>query len=295
MRRSLSAGLLGLTVWLAALPATGAHPGALETLFGAASASAEPAKAVAKRRAWNLREFTYVRLVPRETGSSRSEHPLRIDGEALRQLLAPLRIESREGGEPLFATDELAELGEPLVQALASAGSDDDVLLLSSSRRAGGLLAQPLAVTARLFVQGGSLHVIAYDTRFEFFNKYRGSGQQPEFTFGSRSRAGAGRIQSASGTSRRADWVALPLGAVAAAAVAPVTTSAPPAAVATTVAPSTQFPEAKPLPVEPPRARDAAFAEEIEQRLIMLKRLRDKGLISEEEYQLKRKEVLQLL
>ena len=295
MRRSLSVGLLGLTVLLAALPATLVHAGVLEALFGAASSSAEPARAAANRRTWNLREFTYVRLVPRETGSAPSDHPLRIDVEALRQLLAPLRIESREGGEPLFATGELAELGEPLAQALASAGSDDDVLLLSASRRGGGLLAQPLAVTARLFVQGGSLHVIAHDTRYEFFNKYRGSGQQPEFTFGVRGQASSAKIQSAFGASRRADWVAMPLGAVPGAAAAAAAAQAVPAAVATTVSPPAQDPADKPPRVQAPRARDAAFTEEIEQRLITLKRLRDRGLISEEEYQLKRKQVLQLL
>ena len=37
------------------------------------------------------------------------------------------------------------------------------------------------------------------------------------------------------------------------------------------------------------------IGEEIEQRLITLKRLRDKNLISEEEYQQKRRELLQKL
>jgi hypothetical protein len=42
----------------------------------------------------------------------------------------------------------------------------------------------------------------------------------------------------------------------------------------------------------PPRPRDAAFFEEQEYRLRALKRLRDIGLISEEEYLQKRREVL---
>jgi hypothetical protein len=48
----------------------------------------------------------------------------------------------------------------------------------------------------------------------------------------------------------------------------------------------------------PPPARkalDAAAAEDIERRLETLKRLRDKSLITEDEYQQKRKEILQLL
>jgi hypothetical protein len=48
-------------------------------------------------------------------------------------------------------------------------------------------------------------------------------------------------------------------------------------------------------PAATPRLRDPGFAEEVEQRLLTLKRLFDRGLISEAEYQQKRKEVLQLL
>jgi len=42
-------------------------------------------------------------------------------------------------------------------------------------------------------------------------------------------------------------------------------------------------------------ASPAAIGDDIEQRLLLLKRLRDKGLISEEEYQHKRRDVLQKL
>ena len=48
------------------------------------------------------------------------------------------------------------------------------------------------------------------------------------------------------------------------------------------------------VPAAKPR-RDAAFLEEQENRLRTLKRLRDADLISEEEYQRKRREVLDLL
>jgi Short C-terminal domain len=45
----------------------------------------------------------------------------------------------------------------------------------------------------------------------------------------------------------------------------------------------------------PQRARDAAYFEEQEYRLRTLKRLRDSNLISEDEYQQKRREVLDKL
>ena len=47
-----------------------------------------------------------------------------------------------------------------------------------------------------------------------------------------------------------------------------------------------------PLVEAPAKPRDAAFFEEQEQRLRSLKRLRDANLISEEEYQAKRRQIL---
>jgi hypothetical protein len=49
------------------------------------------------------------------------------------------------------------------------------------------------------------------------------------------------------------------------------------------------------VPAAPAKARDAAFYEEQEYRLRTLKRLRDSGLISEDEYQKKRTEILDKL
>ncbi|WP_425257220.1 glucodextranase DOMON-like domain-containing protein [Rubrivivax sp. RP6-9] len=65
----------------------------------------------------------------------------------------------------------------------------------------------------------------------------------------------------------------------------------PPAPAATVVVPVPAAPAAAP-PAAPAAPRGAAFYEEQEQRLRALKRLRDNGLISEDEYQAKRREIL---
>ena len=290
MRKALSAGVLGLAGLIFLLPIGSARAGLLDSLFGGASSGTEPSKGDARRRTWTLHEFTTIRLVPRESGASPNQHPLQIEPETLRQQLAQLRFESRQGSQALFAADELGELTEPLAQALSNAGPDDDVLLLSTSRRGAGLLAQPLGVTARLFAQGGALQVIVNDARLEFVNNYLGSHKPPEFTFGSRNRPSQANLRSASATSRRPDWLALPLTASAAPMVPAAAAVAAPAA----VAPAAPAPAAAPV-APPPRPRDPGFADEIEQRLLTLKRLRERGLISEEEYQQKRREILQLL
>ncbi|MEP7298366.1 MAG: SHOCT domain-containing protein [Burkholderiales bacterium] len=265
--------------------------GWLDSLFGKDSTQA--AKAGPGQRIWTLHEFTTVALVPREAGSVPNRQPMQLQAEGLRQQLALVQSVGRGGTQvPLFAADELAELAQPLVQALERAGPGDDVLLLSASRRDGGVLAAPAAVTARLFVQDNQLQLIVHDARFEFYDAYRGTHVAPRFTFGARGTAGEASIRSAAASNVRADWLALPLQAAGATAAAPA-----PAPLVPLVAPAlAPAPVAAPAPA--PAARrpmDTAGAEEIERRLETLKRLREKNLITEDEYQQKRKEILQLL
>ncbi|MFT3955489.1 MAG: SHOCT domain-containing protein [Piscinibacter sp.] len=280
-----------------------AQAGVMDFLFGG-DKSADPGKADPRQRAWTVRDFTAIRLVPREAGSAANEQPATVEAETLRQLLSPLRFAVGTNTQPLFATDELVELLDPLREAFAAAGPDDDLLLLSSSRRGGGVFQAPLAVTARLFVQGGQLQVIVNDARYEFYNDYRGTGRAPQFSFGSRSKAGKVALRSAIGGQPRADWVSLPLSAAAAATPAAAAPAAAPAPVQVAPAAPAAPATAGARPAAPPpaaaatpalRPRDPGFADEVEQRLTTLKRLRDRGLISEDEYQQKRREILQAL
>lgn len=225
-------------------------------------------------RSWQLHEFTRIELVPREAGAEPNQHPATLTPDALRDQLAHVRFVAPSGSrQALFANDELAELAGTLSQAFERADPADDVLLLSSARREGGMLGSPMAVTARLFVQGGNLQFIAHDARFDFYDTYRGTRTLPRFVFGSRSAAGSVTLEAAGATSKRADWLSIPVAAVAPAAAAAV-----------------------PQPAQTPTPAKAADKnEDIERRLETLKRLRDKNLISEDEYQQKRKELLQQL
>ena len=233
----------------------------------AAAAGPEPKHAAAHRALWEIRPFMTVKLVPREAGALANEHPGTLEPEALRQQLSGLMIAS---GHPLFDKDELALLAGPLSQALAVAGPGDDLLLVSTYRRDGsGFLVSPKAVTARLFLAGGCLNLIVHDERFEFYGQWsEHRDKDPRFEFGSRTQAGSAQLRSRVGTAIRPDWVALPM---MAAVVAPVPAAALPARV----------------PV-----RDEAFYEVQQQRLRGLQRMLDNHLISEEEYQHKRKEIL---
>ncbi len=250
------------------------HPFAwLRTAFLFASLIALLAPAVAAdapRRVWQIGEFTSVQRVPREAGSEPNQHPRVLAPEQLRSLLASVRVLIKGKAQPLFVSDEIGDLIEPLAQALAAADPGDDLLLLSATRRGDNVLAPATGLTARLFVQADQLHLIVHDARLEFMGAWIGTRIPHKFSYGTRSQASDVVLQSATGQTRRSDWQALPLGAASAASgSAPAAPAAP--------------------------ARDNGFYQEQEQRLRGLKRLLEQGLVSEAEYQQKRREILQTL
>ena len=274
----LCAGLLAV-----ALPA---QAGLFDSLFGGATA----VKVDAAQRSWRIGEFTTVQLVPAEAGAGPNQHPARVTADALRWQLGGIRTTVDGQMVTLFAADEVNDFAEPLAQALATAGPGDDILLVSSSRRGASFLTDVTAVTARLFVQDGSLQFIVRDTRAAFVKEYINSRTPLKFNYGSRASASGVALVNSSATSRRGDWLALGLsapGAAPAVVAAPVV-AAPAAGVTTPAAPAAVPAAAAPVVQEP-------LQTEAEHRLATLKRLRDRGLISEEEFQEKRKEVLKQL
>jgi len=274
-----------------------AEAGVMDFLFGKKSAdSGSTSTPKASRKTWRLSEFTAVQIVPREAGSVPNNHPAMLQAEGLRQQLALVQATIDNKPQPLFYGDELKDLVEPITQALAVAGPDEDIVLLSTSRRGESFLSPPLGMTARMFVQGGSLNFIVHDARRDFVDAYIGTKVPPTFQFGARGAASRVVLQSTSAASKRADWIAIPIAAtaVAPAAVAPAPVAAPiPAANAAAVAPAAAAVPAQ-VPAVAPLAptRDTAYYEEQARRLKGLKMLRDQGAITEEEYQQKRKEIL---
>lgn len=267
-------GAAALAVAMAlSFPAVAQKP--LEFLFG----GMPPKEAKGEKLVFRINELSAIQLVPREAGSAPNEHPARVAPDVLRQQLAALRVVTEKGNvEPLFGESEVQDIAEPLANALAAAGPGHDLLLLSSSRRDGAFLTPPVGLTARLFVVGERLNVLVQDARVDYYGRWRGTHIRPEFTFGSRQSAGKARLQAQGGALQRSDWAQLPL--VATAAPAPAATAMP--AVSAAPAPAAQ-------PAAPAAAGDA------ESRLRTLKRLRDTGLITEDEYQQKRGEILKSL
>jgi len=261
-----------------------------------AQARAVPAKAAKdKRKTWDLSEFTWIRLVPKEAGAPANHHPAALDFALLSARLGSIKVDLPGGTEPLFGPDELNDLRKPLCQAFAAAGPDEDLILMSTNRRGGGVLQEPLAITARLFWQDDRLNLILHDARLAFFINYRISGHKPDFLFGSRATAGDVQLQCPRAASPRPDWLVMdmtpdaPVPAPAPVAAAPMPEPAAVPAPALLLVPAA----AAPAPAASAAvARDAAWYKEREQRLRGLKALRDEGLITEEEYQKKHRAII---
>jgi len=272
-------------------------------------------------------KFSYVRIENAEPGAPPNEHPVQIAVPALRSVLVAVVLPDRKS-EALLNNEELDEIAGPLAAALAKAGAGQDVSFAVSARHGFlGPLAPRLTTTARVFRHDGLLQVIFGRVRHNFESQYRATGYLMPFEPGSRAKAidSAAKVALASealGTARRPDWVALRLDAPAAASGAPAGAAATRGA-ATTAVPAPATPAAAPPPAPataapaaaaastpaPPRAAPPAAApapqavppdadtlyRNVAERLRVLERLRKDGLITEQEYQDKRREILKMM
>jgi hypothetical protein len=266
------AALLRCLILLAGLglaaTTAGAAEGPLDFVF---LGQARPARAPGQTGpvAWKVAEFSAVRLVPIEPAAPPNQHPASLELEQLRSQLAAVRVNGISRlPEPLFSRDELDELLPAIVTALQSARPEQDLVLLSTSRRGASFLAPPLSVTARLFMQDGALQVLVHDARLDATNTYRSTRLLPELSFGARAAPAQVDLHGPGMVQRRPDWLAL-------------TPAAPPP-------PTAAVTPAAPPSVAPPAPVPAS----LEQRLRTLKHLHEQGLISDEDYAHKRRELL---
>ena len=183
-----------------------------------------------------------------------------MDPGALRGLLEGVNVVTGEGTERLFTVDELNHINVPIAEALAQARPEEDVILFSTFKRNGGLLSGGLTVTARLFVTDGRLQFIVREARIDYAGPVLADVAPPMPEYGARAVPGAAVLRARVGEPIRADWLAFPLASIEA-----------------------------PVPVAPAAAPAPAPARE---RLLRLKQLREQNLITEDEYQKKRGEIL---
>jgi len=222
------------------------------------------------RRNWDLRQYTWLKLERQEAGAGPSAHPAVIAPAALKGMLAALVLTDGQDREPLLTGEEVARLAGPMAEALSLADPAEDLCVFTTTKRGEGFMAPHLTVTGRFFVLDGQLNVIIQETRLDYEGRDRAHGGPPMPDYGFRAKPGPAVISAPGAGQVRRDWVRFTLDA------------------APKAAPGAAAPVAAPVPAPAaPAPRTSA-----EERLKALKHLRDENLLTEEEYQKKRQEIL---
>lgn len=220
-----------------------------------------------------------------------NDHPAEVSADRLRGALASLevRLPGKEKAVQLFDDPELAILGEHVRKGLALAGPDEDVTfaIIGHYPTILGILKERKVTTGRVFCRDGRLNVIFGDVLRDV--KEDEDRRLYPFIPGSRGKEASGpwslaaRPGGESFSMKRPDWVTFPLASPALPAAAP--------AVRGEIGPAGAEGEGEAPAVSPAKPATAGKGS-VEERLIILNGLKDKGLITEEEYKAKRQEIL---
>jgi hypothetical protein len=240
----------------------------------------------------------YVRL---ETVSAANQHPVAFSAEQLTVLLGNFyKREAKKEPAPYFSQDEIGRITPELVRLFAKAKPGEDIDFGTSFRPGNFILAPRELNAGRLFVENGQLNLLigmcagAQDIGYvQTFGKLRkldhGSRSKPVDKPGCELLAG----NDAEQVNNRTDWLRLNINAALTTKTVPMFLPATKALTfgataspvqATTPAPATQPPAVTAIPAPP--------ASEAEEKLTTLKRLHDKGLITDTEYEQKRAAVM---
>jgi hypothetical protein len=213
-----------------------------------------------------------------------NEHPADISQERLVEILGAIELRSEENKKPapLFTKSSLENLIPLLQNAFRQASASEDVTfaVIGLYTSAMGLAKSPKVTAGRMFYQGGKLNLIV--GKAQEIVKERQDRRLYPFTPGSRRYVAEGEwvLLPQAGqpalTMVRKDWIAFSDDWKVTAVTTPVGDS-------TAVQPS------------PPSAINQFFSgksSKMAERLSVLKDLRDKGIITDEEYRGKRLTIL---
>lgn len=224
--------------------------------------------------AWNDGEFDQIYLSTGSAPANQQPHVLAVD--IVSRALSLLKVEGKSAPVAVFDDDSARNLARGLAAALAKAGPQQDALFFVVSKGSSGLFGTKLGTSGRAFVDQQGLNIVFGEARVDFIGRYRATRLPRAFGFGSRTAASPVRLAADGMRHVRSDWVVVPL----AASAAPAVLMAPAQPVQMIAAPAA------------PVVQDDKYYAAQEERLKSLKRLRAQDLISEQEYQAKRADIL---
>lgn len=235
------------------------------------------------RQLWQSRD-QFVALEKLEGNVAVNNHPTEISAEKLATILSSIMVKTPDSKteEKLFTEQSVEVLAPEMSQAFKKANQNQDVVfaIIGLHKSLFGFAKSPKVTTGRAFYKDGRLNVI-FGFAQQDFNEREDRRLHP-FVPGSREKSLDGEWSIVAQPERngfnllRKDWVT-----ISGEWQMPV---AQPAAVGRNV-PTVQPQLSKP-------AKPGSDTRNPSERLITLNELKDKGLISEEEYRLKRTEIL---
>ena len=242
---------------------------------------------------WQSRDqYVAIEKQDRSAGvtATANAHPADISVDRLRSALASMevRLPGKDKKVPLFYDPELKILSENIRAGLASAGPDEDVTFAVIGHYPAllGVLQERKVTTGRVFCRDGQLNIIFGDV----LRDVREDEDRRLYPFlpGSRGAAAPGKWaltakqEGEPFTTTRPDWVTFPLAGP----------SAPIAAPAGRQENGGTDAENQEAPAVSPEKPATVGKKSVEERLMMLNDLRNKKLITEDEYRAKRLEIL---
>ncbi|GAA5183504.1 hypothetical protein GCM10025771_35250 [Niveibacterium umoris] len=214
-----------------------------------------------------------------------NQHPLDLSEDDVATALAKLTYRSPRGETlPLLSPEEIRRVRMALSAALAVATPTQDVLFVSTGPKTERGYTRKLTTAGRAFISGGALNVVVGETGRDVMHEVQtahGGQLTVSFDFAQRGVAAKGVVllpaAGSDAVSVRSDWVRVPVATQDRPAATPAATPA------TSASP------------KPATAAPSAGIRQQEERFELLKRLHEKGLITDAEYEKKREELLKTL
>lgn len=210
-----------------------------------------------------------------------NDHPVSMTSDTITAMLNSLEIRATDSdkAEPLFTRSAAQTIAPHILECLSQASPAEDVTfaVIGLHNTLYGFVKAPKVTTGRAYYQGGRLNILIGLAQ-KVVNEREDRRLSP-FTPGSRQKSPEGDWQllpqpDQKGFSlQRRDWAAF-------------SNEWQPSAAVQTVSPKQSIPAGQSTPPNQLSPAD---------RLIILKELKEKGLISDEEYRSKRQEILNLL
>jgi hypothetical protein len=231
----------------------------------------------------------YVRIINQDSVKGRkvpvNEHPVSLDEEQMRMALSSLEFMTpgKDSSSPVFDKPELNILSRYISSALAQAGPEEDVafVVIGDYRAVYGLAKEQMYTSGRVFYREGKLNIIFGEIHAKYWANV--DRRLYPLVLGSRSKSVAhvwrllgqpDQEYYAGPEGQRTDWITLDIASMEARAAMGEKAS---------VAPASGMSGGQPFYGE---------HKTVEERLQILNDLKNKKLITDEEYQKKRLDIL---